>query len=72
MAKEVKIKGWIARDEVENPTYGLGLCIHGPKPWRTANEWSGQTIMMHLPSDMYPEITWKDEPKEVEITIIVK
>ena len=69
MAKEAKIKGWIARDEVENPFYGLGLCLHSPKPWRTGNEWSNQTIMMHLPTNMFPEVTWESEPKEVEVEI---
>ena len=64
-----KIKGWVARDELEDPIYGMGLCLHYKKPWRTANEWSSQTIMMHLPSDMFPEVTWKSEPKEVEIYI---
>lgn len=62
-----KIKGWIARDEVENPIYGLGLCLHSRKPWRTGNEWSNQTIAMHLPADMFPEVTWESEPKEVEL-----
>ena len=67
--KTTKIKGWITRDEVENPVYGLGLCIHSQKPWRTGNEWSNQTIMMHLPAEMFPEVTWESEPKEVEVEI---
>ncbi len=67
--KVERIKGWVARDEVENPIYGLGLCLHSPKPWRTGNEWSNQTIMMHLPTDMFPEVTWESEPKEVEVEI---
>ena len=67
-----KISGWVARDEIEDPIHGTGLCLHYKKPWRTANEWSGQTIMMHLPEDMFPEITWKGEPKEVEVTITLK
>lgn len=64
-----KIKGWVARDEAENPVYGLGLCLHSRKPWRTGNEWSNQTIMMHLPTNMFPEVTWESEPKEVELLI---
>lgn len=67
--KTTKIKGWVTRDEVEDPVYGLGLTIHSRKPWRTGNEWSNQTIMMHLPANMFPEISWKSEPKEVEILI---
>ena len=61
------IKGWVARDKVENPIYGLGLCLHSKKLWRTGNEWSNQTIAMHLPADMFPEVTWESEPKEVEL-----
>ena len=69
MSSVRKIPGWVARDEIEDPIYGMGLCLHYKKPRRTANEWSGKTIMMHLPSDMFPEVTWVSEPKEVEVLI---
>lgn len=64
-----KIRGWVARDSVEDGFCGTGLILHDSKPTRTRGEWSSMTIAMHLPSKMFPEITWESEPVEVELLI---
>lgn len=64
-----KIHGWVARDSVEDAFIGTGLILHHSKPTRTGGEWSSLTIAMHLPSKMFPEITWESEPVEVELLI---
>lgn len=63
------LKGWVARDSVEDAFNGCGLILHCKKPWRTGGEWSNQTIAMHLPWNMFPDLKWEDEPIEVELTI---
>lgn len=64
-----KIKCWIARDKYINEFWGNGLVLHYSKPVRKSTEWSSNTIAMHLPDEMFPEITWESEPKEVELII---
>lgn len=64
-----KIKGWVARDSVEDAFNGCGLIMHHSKPWRIGGEWSNQTIAMHLPWSMFPDLCWEDEPIEVELII---
>ena len=63
------IKGWVARDSVEDAFNGCGLILHCKKPWRAGGEWSNQTIAMHLPGSMFPDLKWEDEPIEVELQI---
>lgn len=65
-----KMRGWIARDSYSDPINGLGLNIHSEKPTRRGNvEWSANTIYAHLPWEMFPEVTFMDEPVEIEILI---
>lgn len=61
--------GWIARDKRADPFWGNGLIFHYSKPKRTGDEWSSETIALHLPDDSFPEITWESEPIEVELII---
>ena len=61
-----KIKGWVAREDAFN---GCGLILHRSKPWREGIVWSHQTIAMHLPWSMFPDLKWEDEPIEVELAI---
>lgn len=63
------LKGWVARDSREDPVFGLGLILHSRKPTREGDAWSNNTIWMHLPWEMFPELKWEDEPMEVEIKI---
>lgn len=67
--QEYKIKGWVARDKNVDGFWGNGLILHACKPYRDGNEWSSKTIAMHLRNDFFPELTWEDEPIEVELTI---
>ncbi len=64
-----KIHGWVARDSKLDPLFGLGLCIHYKKPNRLVDCWEDKTILMHLDWDLYPDLKWEDEPKEVEIIL---
>ena len=63
------MKGWVARDSREDGLLGLGLIVHFKKPTRQGDAWSSETIWMHLPWNLFPELKWEDEPKEVEIRI---
>ena len=63
------IHGWVARDSVEDAFSGTGLILHHTKPSRIGGEWSSSTITMHLPSTMFPELKWEDEPIEVNLII---
>ena len=67
--KEPTIKGWVARDGVEDAFNGCGLILHHSRPWRAGGEWSNRTIAMHLPWEMFPDLKWADDPIEVELTI---
>ena len=77
--KAVTIEGWVCR----NGYYGdikdsiLHLFLKGePFPDNDKPERVGKFIQMwrganglHLPSEMYPEVTWDSEPKRVKILI---
>jgi hypothetical protein len=64
-----KMKGWVARDSYEDALNGVGLILHHTKPTRCGYEWSASTILMHLPYDAFPEVTWESEPIEVVVTL---
>lgn len=67
-----KIKGWIARDK----TYELNF--FSKKPKRNIadsrivldNVWIGKKLLV-LDCDLYPNLTWEDEPIEAEIILKV-
>lgn len=64
-------KYWIARDKDGT------LWLFDEKPVRSTATWElGDCeeipYFTYLPNDKFPEITWNDEPKEVEIEIKVK
>ncbi len=74
--EEVTLEGWVCRDGTmvsRNPI--LYLYLKGaPFPdyeperldcvpmWRGANG-------LHLPSEMFPKVTWDSEPKRVKLTL---
>lgn len=83
MAKEkIKINwqltGWIARDECGidiNDMPGF-ITLYSNKPKRSQNEdfggyWDSLGDIITLPRNMFPELTWKDEPVYVKLTIEV-
>jgi hypothetical protein len=85
--KEVKLKGYVARSSCRssksaNEFRGMekdnegALSFHTAKPERTAWFWhsrTGEYLMLSKPGPqtMFKDLTWNDEPLEVEITITV-
>lgn len=64
------IQGWVARDEDGR------LCLYQNKPKREAYDflrrgyWTDRTNQyVDFPSNLFPDLTWEDEPQEVEIII---
>ena len=64
-----KIKGWVARDE-------CGLWLYREKPYRVegtfCSHWSdknGPNSELSLDINIFPELTWEDEPIEIELII---
>lgn len=71
---EITIKGWVARDKSKSHGCDLHLFAY-EKPIRREimGDWSGGWYC-HIPLDtnLFPHITYEDEPQEVEITIKIK
>ena len=69
----VKLKCWIARDEYSGDE--SDLYIGQQKPRRVPGTapgfgmWCDYEEFMALPTDMFPELTYSDEPIEVELII---
>lgn len=63
--QEYKIKGWVARDKRNNE-----ISVYAEKPLRADCWWAlngGGYITLN--ENTFPELTWEDEPIEVELTI---
>ncbi len=62
------ISGWVARGQNGD----IGLCRIKPKRfyggWGIEVPQADQAIYL-LPSELFPALTWQDEPIEVEVTI---
>lgn len=69
--EEVTIKGWVARNEKAYSGCDLQLFIdQKPKRRGTMPYWIGKIgHNITLNESLYPNLTWQDEPIEVEITI---
>lgn len=67
-----KIKGWVARDQIEGDEC-TNLYLGTKKPRQCGEQpfvtWCDYGDFISLPKEMFPELTWKDGPIEVEITI---
>lgn len=77
-SKEVTIEGWVCRNGCNGGIKDsiLHLFLKGePFPDNDTPERIGCVEMwkgangLHLPSEMFPEVTWDSEPKRVKITI---
>jgi hypothetical protein len=68
MKNKFVIEGWVARDESGY------LCIFSRRPARNLrlNLWYllGNGHRYTLPKELYPELTWKDEPIRLKFEII--
>ena len=78
--REETITGWIARDEFANSRKDRGLrgtlCIYEKFPERDNTEalggfWYTNGGLIELPRELFPELTWVDEPVYVKLTIEV-
>lgn len=71
-AQEYKIKGWVARDQVEGED-GTNLYLGYNKPRKVGKEpfvaWCDFGDFIGLPKDMFQELTFESEPIKVELTI---
>lgn len=63
--ENVKIKGWVARDK----DYMLHFFKTKPLKYEEFGEWSNASIRYLIPSELCDELSWRDEPLEVELTI---
>lgn len=62
--QETVIQGWVARD-----TDDL-LRLHYSKPERTdGGYWQGGYKSTYFPKGLFPDLTWSDDPIEVELII---
>lgn len=71
--KEPTIKGWVARDECRGDESDLYIGVHRPSRIDNAapgfGMWCNYGEFMALPSDMFLDLKWEDEPIEVELEI---
>lgn len=60
------LEGWVARDEAG----GAALYHSIPKrDYIFSGVWIGQRINLILPTDSFPSVTWRSEPKKVRMTL---
>ena len=76
--KEESRTGWIARDEYCNTKFQTPgtLCFYYQKPERVYSDklggfWFNDALCVELPRDVFPELTWENEPVYVKLTIEV-
>jgi len=65
-------KLWIARDRGDKDKHSVYLFWERPRlneQFGTFNPVAEDEDFMRLPADMFPDLTFEDSPKEVEITL---
>lgn len=64
-SEDTVIKGWVARDKEGY------LVLHYKEPHRTLGntKWYSAQSQKSLPRDSFPDLTWDDDPIEVELII---
>lgn len=63
--QETVISGWVARDW----NCHLNLFTHKPMRDSVIRWWDGEYADINLPSSLFPDLTWDDDPIEVELII---
>lgn len=64
-AEETVISGWVARDADTQLVY-----LYSSMPTRGINMWNGHgSLLMPLDVNKFPDLTWDDDPIEVELII---
>lgn len=64
-ATETVMQGWVAR----NPDGDLNFYVDKPKRNVVMYQWDGKDVDMCLVDEMFPDLTWDDDPLPVELTI---
>lgn len=67
-AEETVISGWVARDKMGT------TCLYNECPERynaPINEWGADNPLQYyrIPDELFPDLTWDDDPIEVELII---
>ena len=74
--EQYKLQGWVARDEFGGDESNLYIGQKKPRRLFATDPgfgmWCDYGEFMALPADMFPQLTYKDEPVEVEIIIKTK
>lgn len=65
-SKERGLSVWIARDKNGE------LYLYKSEPWRNGLCFDCDEMLLPMDSDMYPEITWENSPKEFELKAVEK
>lgn len=68
-AEDTVIKGWVCRDNGERwHERELHLFTNKPERRKLMGDWIGRPSMT-LGSNLFPDLTWNDDPIEVEIIL---
>lgn len=69
-AEDTVISGWMARDEDGRIyLYDDEPKRENGKPYGKPSEWGSVNVMTKLSVASFPDLSWSDEPQEVEIII---
>lgn len=65
------IQGWVCRDKVRNEPFTSDLFIVLEKPTRVEEwgKWCDCGDYIELDSTLFPDLTWDDEPEQIEIIL---
>lgn len=76
MKEKYKLQGWVVRDECSGEESNLYIGQQKPKRILSDEPGFGMWVdfgqNMALPPEMFPQLTFKDEPVQVEIIIKTK
>ena len=62
---DTAIQGWVAKDNDID-----GVYLYNSMPERGINVWNGHmSLLIHLDSNLFPDLTWDSEPIKVSILI---
>lgn len=68
-AEDTVIRGWVARDDGKRwHERELHLFTNKPERRKLMGDWIGRPSMM-LDPKLFPDLTWDDDPLQVELTI---
>lgn len=68
----IRMQGWMCRDKIwDKELQDSDLCVAMEKPERDQEMgcWVYMGYFIPLKTELYPDLTWDDEPVEVEILV---